>query len=86
MKFSELHRRDDLCKKGQTVMYYGPDYGVVVKVGRRWWASNDQRRELIGVESKEKLARPTVGPFSTAKEAHTAYESAREKINGSAGT
>jgi hypothetical protein len=75
-KFSDFVRRDDLCHKGQSRIYYFKDHGVIVKVGKGWWASNDQRRELIGVSPKGDLVQPTVGPFKSARDAYEAYETA----------
>lgn len=75
-----MNRRDDLCSKGQSALYYLSDYGCVVRTKRGWWASNEKRTDLIGEWASIMLAQPTVGPYKSAKQAHTAYEQAHAKI------
>lgn len=78
MKFEDFSRRDDLCRKGQSRVYFANDIGVIVKVGKKWFASNDARHELIGVEPNDQLSQPTVGPLKSAKAAFEAFKEAKE--------
>ena len=80
MDFSAFAKRDDLCKKGQSRILYAKDYGVIVKTSKGWFASNDIRWELIGIAPNADLIQPTIGPYSSAKEAHAVYK--RRKDNG----
>jgi hypothetical protein len=73
MNLKDFTRRDDLCPKGVTKLYFSKEYGVILKVDKGWFASNDSRWNLIGVEPNENLSQPTVGPFDSAKEALAEY-------------
>jgi hypothetical protein len=81
VKLSDFHRRDDLCKKGQSALYYLADYGAIIKVGKGWWATNDRRWELVGVKPNQELFQPTLGPLKSAKEAAVAFAKAKEKFH-----
>jgi hypothetical protein len=81
LKFSDFIRRDDLCHKGQSRVLYCKDHGSIIKVGNKWYASNDVRRELVGVTPNAELVQPTVGPFKSAQEAFEAYEGAISELH-----
>jgi hypothetical protein len=76
MRFENFAKRNDLCCTGQSKLYRAQDAGVIVKVGSKWFASNDIRYELIGIRPNEDLVAPTVGPYRSAKEAFVAYKKA----------
>ena len=72
---SFVPRRDLLSSHpGLTAIRHAKDWGVIVQRGRRgWWASNDIRWDLIGVQPNTELASPTLGPFKTFEDAFRAY-------------
>jgi hypothetical protein len=68
--------RSDLLPRhaGITSIRYANDWGVVIQRGRLgWWASNDIRWDLIGVQPNGELVQPTLGPFKTFHDAVQAY-------------
>ena len=82
MKQSDFVKRDDLCHKGQSRCLLAPGGAALVKVGNRWYATVDDRRELLGLDPNHRLAQPTVGPYESARlcfEAFGARTLAREK-------
>jgi hypothetical protein len=55
-----VHRRD-LCRAFEVDDYYwAKDFGSILRRGQqKWWATNDVRRDLVGVLPNEELAQPT---------------------------
>ena len=60
-------------------IYWAKDWGVLVRRGRKWWASNDTRWKEIGVRPNDELCQPTLGPFTSRRAAADAYGEASEK-------
>jgi hypothetical protein len=54
-------------------VWWAPDFGVVIRRGHDFWASNDTRWPLIGVKPNAELVEPTIGPFSSKEEATESY-------------
>jgi hypothetical protein len=86
MRLSDLHRRNDLCAKGQLALYHLLGYGCIIKTKRGWWASNETRHDLVGEWSNMMLVQPTLGPHKSAKEALAAYERARGELRSTTRT
>jgi hypothetical protein len=61
---------------GVLSVWHAKDFGVVLRRRSGWWASSDTRWERVGVEPNADLAQPTLGPFTTQREAEIAYEAA----------
>ena len=78
MKQSDFVKRDDLCHKGQSRCLLAPGGAALVKVGNRWYATVDARRELLGLVPNHKLAQPTVGPQESLKLCFEAFSSRTE--------
>jgi hypothetical protein len=76
-------RRRDLCENGITDYWWAKDLGGIIRRGRLWWASNDSRRQQIGVVPNAELAQPTLGPFATFEEARTTYVAAIQEMRAS---
>jgi hypothetical protein len=51
--------------------------GILARRGKKWWASNDMRWDLIGAAPNSDLVQPTLGPFTSKAAALNAYNKAR---------
>lgn len=74
MRIKDFKRRDDLCSKGQTRVMCAPDTGYIIKAKKGWYATRDERIQLVGTVDNCELEQPTVGPYKSAQEAMEVFE------------
>jgi len=78
MQIKDLKRRDDMCPKGASKLYYSPSTDsnrglVILRRKDGWYATQEHKLDLVGFFENSKLAR-TLGPFKSAKEALKAWD------------
>lgn len=59
---------------------YAKDVGALLRRRSGWYATNDVRWEIVGIKPHTYFVPPTVGPFSSPREAFEAYKEAFEKL------